>query len=450
MMKNYPELGIQVADILLPKESIDLEKWAVIACDQYTSQPEYWQKVREFVGDSPSTLNMILPEVYLGTPAEADLIRSTQATMRRYLSENLLVCHEGMLLVERSVDGKTRHGLMVALDLDRYDFSKGSQSLIRATEGTILERLPPRMRIREGAPIELPHIMVLIDDPERTVIEPLVTVKDQLPCLYDTNLMMGSGHLRGWQVASQAHEDQVIQALRRLADPERFRQHYQVGPDKGVLLLAVGDGNHSLATAKSIWEKIKPQLSPAERQAHPARFALVEVENVHDTGLAFEPIHRVLFGVHQDWKTALEKAYGSRMRYSKAAKVEEMMAEVNRPQGDEQIFGVVTPEETGVIAIREPSSNLAVGTLQAFLDEWIKSGGADQIDYVHGNEVLSQLATRPGNLGFYLPPMDKNALFKTVILDGALPRKTFSMGEAHEKRFYMESRRIEPPDLKDV
>ena len=449
-MKNYPELGIQVADILLPKESIDLEKWAVIACDQYTSQPEYWQKVREFVGDAPSTLNMILPEVYLGTPAEADLIRSTQATMRRYLSENLLVCHEGMLLVERSVDGKTRHGLMVALDLDRYDFSKGSQSLIRATEGTILERLPPRMRIREGAPIELPHIMVLIDDPERTVIEPLVTVKDQLPCLYDTNLMMGSGHLRGWQVASQAHEDQVIQALRRLADPERFRQHYQVGPDKGVLLLAVGDGNHSLATAKSIWEKIKPQLSPAERQAHPARFALVEVENVHDTGLAFEPIHRVLFGVHQDWKTALEKAYGSRMRYSKASKVEAMMAEVNRPQGDEQIFGVVTPEETGVIAIREPSSNLAVGTLQAFLDEWIKSGGADQIDYVHGNEVLSQLATRPGNLGFYLPPMDKNALFKTVILDGALPRKTFSMGEAHEKRFYMESRRIEPPDLKDV
>lgn len=447
-MKNYPELGIQVADILLPQESVDLEKWAVIACDQYTSQPEYWQKVREFVGKAPSTLNMILPEVYLGTPTEADMIRSTQATMRQYLAQNLLVCHEGMLLVERSVDGKTRHGLMVALDLDRYDFSKGSQSLIRATEGTILERLPPRMRIREGAPIELPHILVLIDDPEQTVIEPLAAVKDQLPHLYDTDLMMGGGHLRGWRIANPAQEDQVIQALRRLADPERFRQHYQVRSDKGILLFAVGDGNHSLATAKSIWEKIKLQLSPEERQVHPARFALVEVENIHDPGLTFEPIHRVLFGVHQDWKSAMEKAFNSQMRYSRVAKVEEMMAEVNRPQDHEQVFGVMTPEEAGVVTIHQPSSNLAVGTLQTFLDEWIKLGGADQIDYVHGNEVLCQLATRPGNLGFYLPSMDKNALFKTVILDGALPRKTFSMGEAHEKRYYMEGRQIEAPAFK--
>lgn len=446
-MKNYPELGIQVPDILLPKDSIDLQKWAVIACDQFTSQPEYWQKAREFVADAPSTLKMILPEVYLGTPEEPALIRSTQATMRQYLAQNLFVSYPGMVLVERSVDGKTRYGVMMALDLERYDFNKGSQSLIRATEGTILERLPPRMRIREGAPLELPHILVLIDDPQRTVIEPLVAARDHLQPLYDTDLMMGSGHLSGWGVSDPAQEDQVVRALQHLADPDRFRRHYGVGKDQGVLLFAMGDGNHSLATAKAIWEKIKPQLTQEERQTHPARYALVEVENVHDAGLSFEPIHRVLFGVKQDWKTALEASFGGHMRYAPAVSAQEMIAAVNRQQAKEQAFGVITSQGAGVVYIQDPSSNLAVGTLQTFLDGWLNSGAADQIDYVHGDDVLCQLGSRPDCLGFYLPPMDKNALFKTVILDGALPRKTFSMGEAHEKRFYMEGRRIEPADF---
>ena len=446
-MINYPVLGIQVPDILLPRESVDLKKWAVIACDQFTSQPEYWQKVREFVADAPSTLNMILPEIFLGTPEEPDLIRSTQAMMRQYLAQNLLVSHPGMVLVERSVDGKTRHGIMMALDLERYDFTKGSQSLIRATEGTILERLPPRMRIREGAPIELPHILVLIDDPERTVIEPLVASREDLPLLYDTDLMMGSGHLRGWTVPGPAQEEQVVRALQRLADPDRFYSHYHVGRDKGVLLFAIGDGNHSLATAKSIWEKIKPQLTDEQKQSHPARYALVEVENVHDSGLTFEPIHRVLFEVKQDWKTALATSFGNQMRYEPAASAHEMIAAVNQQQGRAQAFGVISAQGAGVVYIQEPPANLAVGTLQTFLDEWLKSGAADHIDYVHGDEVVCQLGSRPGCLGFYLPPMDKNALFKTVILDGSLPRKTFSMGEAHEKRFYMEGRRIEAADL---
>jgi hypothetical protein len=442
-MRTIPEIGVQIGQTLLPNDSVDLYKWAVIACDQFTSQPEYWQKVKEIVGGAPSTFNLILPEVYLGTAEEPARIQSTQAAMRKYLDEKLLVSHEGFILVERTVEGadhrpRTRRGLMMTLDLERYDYNKGSQSLIRATEGTILERLPPRIRIREGAPLEVPHILVLIDDPERTVIEPLVMARGALKPLYETDLMLGSGHLRGDMVVDPAQEEQVLRALKKLADPQHFRQHYNVGEDQGVLLFAMGDGNHSLATAKSIWEKIKPQVG----LDHPARYALVEVENVHDEGLTFEPIHRVLFGVRADWKAALEKYFGSKMQYNPSSSPEEMIASVNRQSNADQSFGVITSQGAGVVSIQQPPSNLPVGTLQAFLDGWLKQGGADHIDYVHGSEVVCRLGAQSNNLGFYLPAMDKSDLFKTVILDGSLPRKTFSMGEAHEKRFYMESRRI--------
>ncbi len=441
-MRDYPEIGIQAADILLPGPGIDLYHWAVIACDQFTSQPEYWASVRDQVGDSPSTFHMILPEVYLGTTEEQERIRSTQAAMRDYLERRLLVSHTGFILVERSVDGKTRHGLMLALDLEQYDFSKGSQSLIRATEGTILDRLPPRIRIREGAPLEIPHILILIDDPERTVIEPLVDAQSSLQPLYQTELMLGSGSLKGSLVVDPAQEHRVLQALHRLADPQRFRAHYGVGEEKGVLLFAAGDGNHSLATAKSIWEKIKAQVGPD----HPARYALVEVENVHDEGLVFEPIHRVLFGVREDWQPAFT-AYlkqsdpAAVAGYQPCAGADEVITAVQRG-GNEQVFGVISPAGCTLVTVHHPPANLAVGTLQGFLDGWLKQGGAGSIDYVHGSDVVRQLGAQAGNLGFYLPAMDKGDLFKTVILDGSLPRKTFSMGEAHEKRFYMEARRI--------
>ena len=441
-MRNYPEIGIQVADILLPGPNIDLKHWAVIACDQFTSQPEYWTRVRELVGGSPSTFNMILPEVFLGTAEEQERIRSTQAAMRDILGQGLLAPHTGFILVERSVDGKTRRGLMLALDLEQYDFNKGSQSLIRATEGTILDRLPPRIRIREGAPLEIPHILILIDDPERTVIEPLVDARASLQPLYQTELMLGSGSLQGSLVVDPAQEEKIVEALRMLADPRRFRAHYGVGEDKGVLLFAAGDGNHSLATAKSIWEKIKAQVGPD----HPARYALVEVENVHDEGLVFEPIHRVLFGARENWQPAFE-AYlkqvspAAYIDYKPCSDSGEAIAAVQHG-GEAQVFGVITPDGSGVVTVHHPPSNLAVGTLQGFLDGWLKQGGAQSIDYVHGSDVVQQLGAQSGNLGFYLPAMDKGDLFKTVILDGSLPRKTFSMGEAHEKRFYLEARRI--------
>lgn len=437
-MRNYTDIGVQVSDILLPTPEVEPEKWAVIACDQFTSQPEYWQKVQKLVGNSPSTLNLILPEVFLGTPEETRRIQTTQQAMRDYLEEKILTVREGFVFVEREVDGKTRRGLMMALDLEHYDFSKGSETLIRATEGTIIERLPPRIRIREGASIEVPHILVLIDDPERTVIEPLIAQKSQLTRLYDFDLLLGSGRLRGYLVDAPMQEQRIIAALKGLADPQRFRQTYEVGPDKGVLLFAVGDGNHSLATAKSIWEKIKSSVGPD----HPARYALVEVENVHDQGLVFEPIHRVLFGVKEDWKIALEAFFKGKVRFESVPTLDKLVSSVKNQTGSEQVVGAVTAQGAELVYFQDPLTNLPVGTLQAFLDSWLKFGAASHIDYVHGDDVVCSLGQNPGNLGFFVPTLNKNDLFKTVILDGSLPRKTFSMGEAHEKRFYMESRKI--------
>lgn len=438
-MKNIPSIGVQIADILLPKSSIEHHKWAVIACDQFTSEPEYWQQAAEIVGDSPSTLNLILPEVYLDKPESQNRTLETQQAMHQYLQAGLFESRQGLILVRRTALGKTRHGLMLALDLERYDFNKGSQSLIRATEGTIIERLPPRIKIREGAVLELPHILVLIDDPQRTVIEPLIAKVDLLEKCYDFDLMLGSGHLEGYYIDHPQLEKNVVSALEKLADPHIFHQKYGVGVDNGVLLFAMGDGNHSLATAKAIWEKIKDQVG----MDHPARYALVEIENVHDEGLEFEPIHRVVFDLKSDLASDLQKTFGSSLRLQICQDSQEMISIVDRQANPaEQAIGLITPQSFQVAYIRQPEFNLPVGTLQAFLDDWLKAGNAASIDYVHGEDVVTRLGSQPGNAGFYLPAMPKSDLFKTVILDGALPRKTFSMGEAREKRFYMECRKI--------
>jgi hypothetical protein len=439
-MKNYPSIGVQIPKVLLPKASIDHHRWAVIACDQFTSQPEYWRSVEEIVGDQPSTLDLVLPEIFLDTPLEEERIQRTHQKMQEYVEEDLFDVYDGLILVERTVNGKTRHGLMLALDLEQYDYNKGSQSLIRATEGTILERLPPRMKIRSAATLELPHILVLIDDFHHYVIGPLVERKAQLEKLYDFELMLGSGHLRGYGVKDEALQEEVVAALKWLASPETFNQRYGLSGDQGILLFAMGDGNHSLATAKAIWEQIKSTVG----MDHPARYALVEIENVHDQGLDFEPIHRVLFGVKGDVMAALRRHFGSRLQIIPCRDAAEVLKIERELQGNVQAFGVITPEGTSVVCICEPETNLAVGTLQNFLDVWMKAGGAEKIDYVHGEDIVTSLGSQPGNAGFLLPAMDKSDLFKTVILDGALPRKTFSMGEAREKRFYMECRRIVP------
>ncbi len=439
-MKIFPQIGVQIPTTCLPNDRIDLSKWAVIACDQYTSQPEYWEKVAKYVGNAPSTLHLILPEVYLGTAVETQRVSEAQSKMKQYLSDGTLLPQDHIIYVERTVDGKTRRGLMLALDLEKYDFSVGSQSLIRATEGTILDRLPPRIRIRKDATIELPHILVLIDDPEDKVIGPVERSKTSLPLAYDFDLMQNSGHLCGRFVTDSKMESAVISNIESLADPKVFQSKYDVSNDKGVLLFAVGDGNHSLATAKAIWEQIKPSVG----MDHPARYALVEIENIHDRGLQFEPIHRVLFHLTSNVVDALGSHFKVDLTLNPAADFAHMKAEVDQKIVGVHRFGVITAAGIYVATLQKPAANLPVGSLQPFLDQWIKAGGASSIDYVHGDETVMKLGSQDGNAGFYLPAMEKSELFRTVILDGALPRKTFSMGEAHEKRFYMEARKITP------
>lgn len=437
-MKNFPEIGIQIPEVLLPKKELDQAKWAVIACDQFTSQPEYWTEVAAKVGDSPSTYHLILPEVFLGTQQEKDRIQSTQLKMREYLSGNLFSTYEHLIFVERSVAGKVRRGIMLALDLEQYDFNPGSQSLIRATEGTILDRLPPRIRIREGAALELPHIMVLIDDPEDKVLGPIEKQKTSLPTVYDFDLMLGSGHLSGRLINDDDLERSVIRNLNLLGNPETFRKKYDVTEDKGVLLFAVGDGNHSLATAKAIWEKVKPAVG----MEHPARYALVEIENIHDSGLEFEPIHRVLFGVKEDPMDAFNRYFGGNIHFENIKEPDKLKSILEKTERNFHRFGLVMGDNCYLAIIKDPTANLPVGSVQPVLDKWLREDGFDRIDYVHGEAAVRELCQKEGNAGIILAPMPKNELFRTVILDGALPRKTFSMGEAYEKRFYMECRKI--------
>jgi hypothetical protein len=444
-MRAYPSAGIAVADVLLPKPGSDLTKWAVVACDQYTSEPEYWQKADAFVGDAPSTLRIIYPEVFLGERDPEARIRAIRKAMSSYLAAGLLVPHEGLVYVERHAAGKTRSGLVLALDLEHYDYSKGSTSLVRATEGTILERIPPRVTIRQGAPLESPHIMVLIDDPEERVLGPVRAKKAALPALYHFDLMMSSGHLDGYLVDDRALEAGVMAALSALRDPGAFRAKYGFDRERPVLLYAMGDGNHSLATAKAIWESTKQ--AAADRSAvmsAPTRYALVEIVNVHDPALEFEPIHRVLFelAAGRDPIDELRKHYGPRLRLEACGSVGELKVQVDAPAGGVQRIGVIRPQGYAVAELRQADTNLPVGSLQAILDAFMQDKGAAHIDYVHGTEPVDALGRKPGNVGFYLPAMDKHELFKSVIMDGALPRKTFSMGEAFEKRFYMECRRI--------
>lgn len=412
---------LSTGKILLPKDA-DLSKWSVVACDQYTSQPEYWNEVEAYVGDAPSTLHITLPEIYLEGDDVAERIESINSNMKNYIDTGIFKEISGKYIyVERTQrNGVVRHGLMGVVDLEEYDYRKGSQTAIRATEGTVLERIPPRVRVRENACLELPHIMLLIDDRDLTVIEPLDAEKAGFEVCYDFKMMQDSGSIRGYIVDEKA-EARIDAAIAKLADKEGFYKKYNVSEDKGVLLFAVGDGNHSLATAKECYERLKAKIGD-EAKDHPARFALVEVTNVHDKALEFEPIHRVVFDVDPN----------------------KMMEELSKfyELGDEgQSFVAVIGEEKRKIFVKNAPTNLAVGTLQKFIDDYLEKNGG-RVDYIHGDDVVEELSKAPTNIGFLLPNMAKEELFPTVILDGALPRKTFSMGHAYDKRFYLEARKI--------
>ena len=449
--KNFEEVGVNVPEILLPVKDIDLAKWSVVACDQYTSQPEYWHGVEKFAGDSPSTLHMVLPEVYLEEDDIENRINNINEAMRIYLSENILVQKKpGFILIDRKTSHiESRKGLVIAVDLENYDYKRGSQTLIRATEGTVIERIPPRVKIRQNAALELPHIMLLIDDPQKTVIEPLFERVDKFEKVYDFDLMMGGAHITGYRADDEKSISDISIAFKMLAEPDAFRARYGVGQDSGVLLFAVGDGNHSLASAKAHWQNVKAALSSEEAINHPSRFALVEVVNVHDSGIRFEPIHRVVFNVKPfeilDQMVGYYKSTSnSEASYRTFNSNEEMNSELDKSSKNRanHVIPFIFRDRCGLYTVENPKYNLEVGTLQAFLDKLAAEDSKVRIDYIHGEDVAASLGSKEGNIGFLLPPMNKHHLFRTVVLDGTLPRKTFSMGEAEEKRFYLECRKI--------
>ena len=426
MKTTFENLPFQPASILLPKDC-DLSLWSVVACDQYTSQPEYWQRVEERVGKNPSTLRMILPESRLERPDVELEIMEINNTMSRYLRNDLFTEYpDSMIYVERVLsDGKVRPGLIGKVDLEQYDYEPGSDAMIRATEGTVLSRIPPRVAVRKNAPIEFPHVMLLADDKDKLLLEPLASQTDEMQLVYDFEMMEEGGHIRGWLLGERqlAH---VALALQKLADPNKFKAKYN-GEDRPVMLFAVGDGNHSLATAKECYERRKKLTNPEQWPDLPSRYALVEVGNLHDDSLEFKPIHRVLTGV--DPKQLL-------------ADLEHSFSNAYEGAGSGHVLWYAWGNVEGAITIPAPEKQLTVATLQDFLDGWLKEHPEASIDYVHGASVAKSLAKAPNAMAFLLPAMGKEELFPTVVRDGVLPRKTFSMGRAQDKRFYLEGRRI--------
>ncbi|MCM1548201.1 MAG: DUF1015 domain-containing protein [Ruminococcus sp.] len=410
------------ADILLP-DNADMSRWSVIACDQHTSDPEYWEDLEKYVNGARSTLNLILPEVYLENPDIDKRIENIHSQMEKYINDGVFREYKNsMIYVERiQSNGILRSGVIGMIDLEEYDFSKGSISQVRATESTVIERIPPRVKVRENAPLELPHIMILIDDESQTVIESASEKKSDMEKLYDFDLNFGGGHISGYLM-----NDSIISEfqtkLDALGNRKSFRQKYGVDD---VLLYAMGDGNHSLATAKTYYENLKKAFPGSDFSSHPARYALVEVVNLHSPALDFEAIHRIVSV--PDVKKLVDS-----MTETLALSDEE----------SEQSFIYVTGGCGRKVYIHNKTSNLTVGSLQNFLDKYLKENGG-KIDYIHGEDTVKRLAEKNADsIGFILPDMDKSELFPTVIKDGALPRKTFSMGHAEDKRYYIECRKL--------
>ena len=410
-------------NILLPKNT-DMTKWSVVACDQYTSEPEYWNDVEKIVGDASSTLKLTLPEIYLEDKNISERIAKINSNMKALLDEDFFNEYkDSMIYLERTQsDGKIREGLIGVVDLEAYSYEKGAETPIRATEKTVIERIPPRVKIRENAPLELPHIMILIDDDKKRIIENLKNKVSEDDIVYDFDLMKNGGHVKGY-LLNEETMDEVDKGLKELADKEVFAKKYDVN-NKEVLLFAMGDGNHSLATAKACYEKLKETMSEEEYLNNPARYALVELVNLHSPALEFEAINRVIFNTNP------EKLLNSLKEYY----------QINK-DGNGQEIEVITNDVDEKWYIENPKSNIAVGSIQIFLDEYLKNNEG-KIDYIHGEETTKNLAKQSGNVGFIFEAMPKNELFKTVILDGSLPRKTFSMGHSYDKRYYLESRRI--------
>ena len=481
------------ANILLPKDGIDMEKWSVIACDQYTSQADYWKTVEEFVGDAPSTLNVVFPEIYLGNKkndkncacensscaddhttmyasmSDSERIACINSTMEKYLSDGIIqqVVTDGYVLVERTTESGIRLGIVGLVDLEDYDFDPKNPTLIRATEGTVISRIPPRVKIREHAAIELPHVMLLVDDPvdkaddvsddgkltdiynignvEHGIIEYVYSLKDSFRKLYDTDLMQGGGHIRGYAIEGEAAK-QVTDAFAKKQE------------QSGGFLFAVGDGNHSLATAKTCWENIRKSQKFTDEQlkTHPARYALVEICNLHSEALEFKPIHRLLTNVDvkdmlsffeaEITKQGLESTEGDEIVFEYAESGSDNSAKPansNEVVSENSAVTCTAPIKSSGINITNRGDRLPVEILQGILDKYLETHDNVSIDYIHGDEALHGLVKETNGCGIFLQSIDKSTLFPAINAGGVLPRKTFSIGEANEKRYYMECHNIQ-------
>lgn len=448
-MKNFSKFGIKVPQILLP-QNIDTATWSVVACDQYTQDREYWKAVEKTAATKNSTLNIILPEVYLGESDKAERIRKIKNTMREYISNGVFQKEETeFIYVERTTAyGRIRHGLIACIDLDTYEWKPFSKALIRATEATILERIPPRMEIRRGAPVESPHIMLLVNDPEHDLVEKTgdaVKKSGVKPC-YDGPLMQNSGSIKGWPLKSDDLLDKIETACEKIAKENTDK-------DGNIFMFAVGDGNHSLATAKAIWDEVKLNNGgkklddgtitvPQGFENHNARFALIEIVNIFDTGLTFEPIHRVLFDIDTEKIISkIQNALGGTIR--EISSKDDLSQTVKKSNAS---FGFVFTENSKqkYILLETPVKELAVSRLQPVIDEFLQETDADkeQIDYIHGTEEVFRLGAKENTVSILLPPVAKDSFFATINTRGPLPRKSFSMGEADEKRFYLECRKL--------
>ena len=422
------------ARILLPDANTPLEQWACVACDQFTSEPEYWAKAEAIAAGVPSTLHLVLPEAYLETetPAQrAQRIANIQAEMLRCRAQLLTRAVNGYVYVERTEQsGRIRQGLVGVVDLEAYSYEKGALPMIRPSESTVVERIPPRMEVRAGAALELPHVMMLADDAACTLVEPIGLAKEDLPKLYEGELMLGGGHIAGWAVEDPALIAQIDAAVAVLQSQAAFDAKYPAAAGGTPLALAVGDGNHSLATAKACWQQLKATL-PAEQQlTHPARYCLAEVCNVHSAAIEIEPIHRVIFG-----------AQAAEVRAALADYCAAHSLQLGEGAG-EQSFTFVAADSTEPLHFAAPNHPLTVGTVDGFVFDFLAKNPTAKVDYIHGEGSVAALCREKGGVGLLMPPFDKSDIFKGVVLGGVLPRKTFSMGHAEEKRYYLEARAI--------
>ena len=434
-MKKLEDLGLRIPEILLPK-NIDLSTWSVIACDQYTQDKDYWKNVEEKAGNKPSTLNLILPEVYLGSPDKADRIKKIRQSMKEYLDTGVFAdAKKCFIYLERKTAfGRTRKGLVAQIDLETYEWKPFSKANIRATEATIVERIPPRMEIRKGAPLELPHIMLLVNDKDDLLVGANKPTDGRAP-IYDGDLMANGGHITGWALESKVDIEGVEKALNLIAEKN-------ASPDGSTFLFAVGDGNHSLATAKAVWDEYKKE-HPEDKDS-PVRYALIEIVNIYDTGLTFEPIHRVIFNIDNEAliKILAEKLNGNIKALDDADKV---IKAVKDSWANFGFFYLDSEGKQKNVLLETKIKELAVARLQPEIDAFLKElpdQSKPEIDYIHGTDEVLKLGSKENSLGILLPPIAKDSFFETINGRGPLPRKSFSMGEADEKRFYLECRQL--------